>query len=350
MRRMFAVIALAALTPWCALAQEAADPFQWLEDVEGQQQMAWVMEQNARSEKELKAVPEYAPTYARALEIMDSKDRIAYPDLLGAVVYNFWQDPEHERGIWRRAPVASYRAGNPAWETVLDIDALNKAEGKQWVFKGGECLPPAYARCLVSLSRGGGDAVEIREFDTATKAFVPDGFFVPEAKNSVSWRDVDTLWLGTDFGPGSLTTSGYPRIVKSWRRGTLLAEATHGVRGQSRGHDGCRQHDLHPREELRPRRARARVLPGGDVPRARRPAGQGRRTGRRGDPRGLQGPPAGVAALRLGGGRVHVPRGLAAQHRGSTTSSRASARSRSCSSRRRACRWPASRPRATASS
>jgi len=141
------------------------------------------------------------------------------------VVYNFWQDPEHERGIWRRTLLATYRTGDPAWETVLDIDALNQAEGKQWVFKGSECLPPAYARCLVSLSRGGGDAVEIREFDTITKAFVPGGFLVPEAKNNVSWRDVDTLWLGTDFGPGSLTTSGYARIVKQWRRGTPMAEA-----------------------------------------------------------------------------------------------------------------------------
>jgi prolyl oligopeptidase len=225
MKRLVAAVAAAVLAPWCAFAQGVADPFQWLEDVEGQKAMVWVKEQNARTEKELEAAPEYAPTYARALEILDSKERIAYPDLLGSVVYNFWQDPEHVRGIWRRAPLAAYLEGNPAWETVLDIDALVKAEGKPWVFKGGECLPPAYARCLVSLSRGGGDAVEVREFDTATKAFVPGGFFVPEAKNAVSWRDADTLWLGTDFGPGSLTTSGYPRVVKSWRRGTPIAEA-----------------------------------------------------------------------------------------------------------------------------
>jgi prolyl oligopeptidase len=222
---MFAVIALVALAPWCALAQEVADPFQWLEDVEGEKAMTWVLEQNARSEKELKATPEYAPTYARALEIMDSKERIAYPDLMGTVVYNFWQDPEHERGIWRRAPLASYRTGNPTWETVLDIDALSRTEGRQWVFKGGACLPPAYARCLVSLSRGGGDAVEIREFDAAARAFVPGGFFVPEAKNRVTWRDADTLWLGTDFGEGSMSSSGYPRIVKQWKRGTSMAEA-----------------------------------------------------------------------------------------------------------------------------
>jgi len=225
MRRIVAAVALAALAPWCALAQGDTDPFTWLEDVEGAKAMAWVKEQNARSEAELKAAPEYAPTYAKALEIMDSKERIAFPDLMGSLVYNFWQDPEHERGIWRRAQLASYRTGDPSWETVLDIDALNRAEGKQWVFHGAECLPPAYARCLVSLSRGGGDAVEIREFDTTTKAFVPGGFLVPEAKSHVSWKDADTVWLGTDFGAGSLTTSGYPRIVKVWKRGTPMAEA-----------------------------------------------------------------------------------------------------------------------------
>jgi prolyl oligopeptidase len=225
MKRILAVVAAAVLAPCLAVAQEQSDPYQWLEEVEGQKAMAWVKEQNARSEKELQGTPEYAPTYAKALEILDSKDRIASPSLMGPLVYNFWQDPEHERGIWRRTTIGSYRSSTPAWETVLDIDALNQAEGKQWVWKGGNCLPPAYARCLVSLSRGGGDAVEIREFDTVAKAFVPGGFLVPEAKNSVTWRDADTLWLGTDFGAGSLTTSGYPRIVKVWRRGTSMTEA-----------------------------------------------------------------------------------------------------------------------------
>jgi len=224
MKRIVAVVAAALLAPCIAPAQEA-DPFQWLEEVEGEKAMAWVKKQNALSEKELKATPEYAPTFKKALEILDSKERIAYPNLMGTLVYNFWQDAEHERGIWRRAPLASYRTGDPAWETVLDMDALGKAEGKPWVFKGGECLPPAYQRCLVSLSRGGGDAVEIREFDATTKSFVAGGFLVPEAKSSVSWKDESTLWLGTDFGEGSLTTSGYPRIVKEWRRGTPMGEA-----------------------------------------------------------------------------------------------------------------------------
>jgi prolyl oligopeptidase len=215
------------------VAAEETDQFLWLEDVNGQKALAWAKEHSARTVKELQAVPEYAPTLKKAMEIYDSKERIPDPNLMGQLVYNFWQDPEHERGIWRRAPLASYRTGAPAWETVLDIDALDKVEGKQWVFKGGDCLPPAYARCLVSLSRGGGDAVEIRELDTASKAFVPGGFLVPEAKSRVSWKDADTVWLGTDFGEGSLTTSGYPRIVKQWRRGAPMAEARTIFEGKS---------------------------------------------------------------------------------------------------------------------
>jgi len=231
--RILSMFAVSVLAAGVAVAAEETDQFLWLEDVNGQKALAWAKEHSARTVKELQAVPEYAPTLKKAMEIYDSKERIPDPNLMGQLVYNFWQDPEHERGIWRRAPLASYRTGAPAWETVLDIDALDKVEGKQWVFKGGDCLPPAYARCLVSLSRGGGDAVEIRELDTASKAFVPGGFLVPEAKSRVSWKDADTVWLGTDFGEGSLTTSGYPRIVKQWRRGAPMAEARTIFEGKS---------------------------------------------------------------------------------------------------------------------
>ena len=201
------------------------DPYLWLEDIDGARAMAWVKEQNLRTTEELGKLPEYGPIRDRVLAILDSRERIPNPNILGSYVYNFWQDKEHARGIWRRTSLTSYRLPEPQWETVLDIDALNKAEGKQWVFKGGDCLPPAYARCMVSLSRGGGDAVEVREFDTVARAFVVGGFFVPEAKNDVAWRDEDTLWVGTDFGEGSRTTSGYPRVVKLWTRGTPLAQA-----------------------------------------------------------------------------------------------------------------------------
>jgi prolyl oligopeptidase len=201
------------------------DPFQWLEDVNGEKALAWVKQQNAKALAVLEARPEYKPIYARTLEILDSKEKIPTPELLGDFVYNFWKDDVHERGIWRRTTLASYRSANPKWETVLDVDALAKAEGKSWVFQSSACLPPAYTRCLIELSPGGSDAAVVREFDTKTKAFVPDGFSLPEAKSSVAWRDEDTVWVGTDFGPGSMTASGYPRIVKLWKRGTPLSSA-----------------------------------------------------------------------------------------------------------------------------
>ncbi len=222
-------MAAAALTAVAALttlgASTTDDPFQWLEDVEGAKSLAWVKEQNAESTKLFQSRPEYKPIYDRTLEILDSKERIPVPELLGDTVYNFWKDGVHERGIWRRTTIASYRTAAPQWETVLDVDALAKAEGKSWVFHGANCLPPANERCLISLSPGGSDAHVVREFDTKTKEFVSGGFTLPEAKSRTAWRDQDALWVGTDFGPGSLTSSGYPRIVKLWKRGTPLSEA-----------------------------------------------------------------------------------------------------------------------------
>ena len=208
-------------------AAEEEDPFAWLEDVSGERALAWVQEHNARSTKLLEARPQFAPIQARTLEILDSKDKIPTPLLLGTTVYNFWKDEAHPRGIWRRTSLASYRKTQPSWETVLDLDALSKAEKAPWVFQepATTCLPPAYRRCLVSLSRGGADAAVVREFDTRTKAFVPGGFTLPEAKSSVQWRTEDEIWVGTDFGEGSLTTSGYARLVKLWKRGTPLRQA-----------------------------------------------------------------------------------------------------------------------------
>ena len=223
MRAMPTALAALVLLPTLAFADD--DPFLWLEEVQGEKALAWVKEQNLKSTGELEAVPEFKPVYARTLEILDSKERIPTPRLLGATVYNFWKDQAHERGIWRRTSLASYREGQPQWEIVLDVDALAKQDGMPWVYKGASCLPPAHRRCMIQLSRGGADASVYREFDTVTKEFVKDGFSLPEAKANVAWRDDDTLWVGTDFGPGSLTTSGYPRIVKLWTRGTPLAEA-----------------------------------------------------------------------------------------------------------------------------
>jgi len=209
-----------------AKAASEDDPYLWLEEVEGEKALAWVEEFNDISKAKLEAVPVFDEIRATNLAIYDSRDRIPDVAFRGPFLYNFWQDADHVRGIWRRTSLEQYRTASPAWETVLDIDALAEAEGENWVWKGASCLYPHYRLCMVALSRGGADASVRREFDTFARQFVEDGFSLPEAKSRVSWRDENTLWVGTDFGEGSLTSSGYPRFVKLWSRGTPLGHAT----------------------------------------------------------------------------------------------------------------------------
>ena len=175
---------------------------------------------------ELEADERYGKFLSQAEKILNAKDRIPYGSIRGKYVYNFWQDAEHVRGIMRRTTPESYRLAKPEWETVLDIDALAKAEDENWVYKATAWLAPDYERCLIKLSRGGTDASVHREFDMVAKRFVEGGFALPEAKSGVTWLDRDTLLVGTDWGEGSLTESGYPRVAKRWKRGTPLAEAT----------------------------------------------------------------------------------------------------------------------------
>jgi prolyl oligopeptidase len=201
------------------------DSFAWLEEVQGERALAWVRERNAVSETALTSRPEYATLRRQLLDVLNAKDRIPGVSRRGDWLYNLWKDEDHKRGLWRRTTLAEYRKPQPAWETVLDLDALATAEGENWVWMGAACLGPSYRRCLVQLSRGGADAKVVREFDAVTKQFVKDGFTLPEAKSSVDWIDEDTLYIGTDFGPGSRTTSGYPRIIKRWKRGTPLGSA-----------------------------------------------------------------------------------------------------------------------------
>jgi prolyl oligopeptidase len=203
----------------------AADPYAWLEDIDSPRALAWVQEQNERTAQRLTQRPMYAELYRDALAALDAPARLPAVEQHGGYVYNFWQDAAHPRGLWRRATLAEFRKEQPAWETVLDVDALAKKEGKPWAFGGVTWLTPENRRCLVALSPGGGDAVEQREFDAEKLAWVDDGFVLPVAKSRVAWRDADTLFVATDFGAGSLTASGYPRIVKLWRRGTPLAQA-----------------------------------------------------------------------------------------------------------------------------
>ncbi|MEE2758143.1 MAG: prolyl oligopeptidase family serine peptidase [Myxococcota bacterium] len=210
------------------------DPFQWLEGVDDPKALDWVKKQNEITLKELKGDPRYQDFLEKTTAILTATDRIAYGALRGDYVYNFWQDKVHVRGIWRRTTLASYQTENPSWETLLDFDELAKKEKKNWVFKGSKCLPPDHSRCMISLSDGGKDAVTIREFDVDMRAFVKDGFSVPEAKTAAAWVDINTLLIGTDWGPGSLTQSGYPRVVKRWTRGTRLNDAETVFEGESK--------------------------------------------------------------------------------------------------------------------
>jgi prolyl oligopeptidase len=220
------------LIPTFAAAQEAPDPNLWLEDVAGEKPLAWVKAQDEVTKKELTAVPGFEAMRARLLSIYDSKDKIPYVSKGGAYYYNFWRDAAHVRGIWRRTSLEEYRKKDPAWETVIDLDKLAADEKENWLWTSEDMRYPDYTRTLVHLSRGGGDAGVVREFDLVSKTFVKDGFILPEAKNRVTWRTADSLFVGTDFGPGSLTDSGYPSIVKTWQRGTPLASAAKVFEGQ----------------------------------------------------------------------------------------------------------------------
>ncbi len=207
-----------------AVFAQNEDQYLWLEDIDSEKALDWVEQRNEKTLDVLTSQPGYQQMYKQDLEIYNSTDRIADPTIYGDYVYNFWQDQEHERGIWRRATTENYLGENPDWELVLDLDQLAADDDIKWVFKGATGLYPDYDRFLISLSKGGGDAVIIREFDAETKSFVENGFYLPEAKGSASWIDKNTLLVSTDFGEG-VTTSGYPTQVKLWKRGTDLKDA-----------------------------------------------------------------------------------------------------------------------------
>jgi len=208
------------------VAPPIEDPYLWLEEVGSDKALAWARDRNKQSEAELGGVASFAPSRDRIRAILDSKDKTPFVTKRGKDYVNFWKDAQNPKGLLRKTTLAEYKKPQPRWETIVDIDVLAANEKENWVFAGITCLYPKYDRCLISLSRGGGDAKVVREFDVIKKAFVADGFTVPEAKTRISWKDRDTVYLGTDFGPDSLTASGYPRLVKEWKRGTKLADAT----------------------------------------------------------------------------------------------------------------------------
>ncbi len=201
------------------------DPYLALEDVTAESSLEWVKERNAKSTGELMAVPGFDETQARLLSIYDSDDKIPKVSKRGDYLYNLWRDADHSAGLWRRTTLEEYKKDAPAWEEILDLDALAAAEDERWVWKGSTCLPPAYDRCMLSLSRGGADAVVSREFDVPSKSFVPDGFVLPEAKSEVGWIDAKNLFVSTDWGEGTMTESGYPAQVRIWKRGKPLEKA-----------------------------------------------------------------------------------------------------------------------------
>ena len=208
---------------WAVVAV-LSDPHLWLEELDDPRAMAWVTEQSEATLARLSG-PRLETLREEALEIFDADTRIPGVNRRGGYLYNFWQDAAHPRGIWRRTTLEQYRTDTPNWDVLIDVDALAAAEGENWVFAGAAINGPNFRRTLVGLSRGGGDANVIREFDLDTKQFITDGFHLPEGKHEIEFDDDDTLLVGTDFGPGSLTESGYPRIIKRWRRGTPLEEA-----------------------------------------------------------------------------------------------------------------------------
>ena len=201
------------------------DPFQWMEEVDGEKPLAWVEAQNARSLKELESDPRFMTLFDAGLEIVNDRARIPTGSLDKGWVYNFWQDAEHVRGLWRRARLQSYLTDEPQWETLLDVDALATTEGKNWVWRGANCLEPEGRYCMVNLSDGGKDAVTVREYDREAGVFVDKGFVMPEAKSSLAWIDKDHLLVGTDWGDGQVTTSGYASTLRIWKRGTALNAA-----------------------------------------------------------------------------------------------------------------------------
>ena len=203
----------------------AEDPYEWLEEVLGDKALEWVKARNAIVQNRMEREESFEKLRSDLLEILDSNARIPFVSKRGEYYYNFWRDKTNERGLWRRTTLEEYRKAEPKWEVVLDLDALGKTENENWVWKGASLLRPDYQRALIILSRGGADANITREFDLKTRSFVADGFELPESKGSVSWIDIDHLFVSTDFGDGSMTDSGYPRMAKLWKRGTPIEQA-----------------------------------------------------------------------------------------------------------------------------
>lgn len=226
MTTVLAAILLAAPMGQARGAAAAADPnpYLWLTQIHGKKALTWVEAQNGRSDLALEGDATYARDRSQIMDVLNANTRIPRGELDHGWVLNFWQSAAHVRGIWRRARIADYARKAPRWQTLLDVDQLDSRMHQNWVWHGADCTA-AFDRCLVRLSPGGGDAAEIREYDPRTRSFVAGGFEVPVAKGGAMYLNPDTVLVATDFGPGTMTPSSYPRIVKLWRRGEPLASA-----------------------------------------------------------------------------------------------------------------------------
>src|SRR5882757_5699187 len=211
---LFCAAAIARVSVAQTTAPDTADPYRWLEDVNDARSMSWVRAENAKAVGVLEKDPRFAGMYKAALTMAQAQDRIPNVSFIAGALYNFWRDAVHVRGIWRKTTLESYRTASPVWTTVLDLDALAKAENANWVWHGADCFAPAQQQCLLRLSDGGEDAETVREFDVATLAFVKNGFVLPKGKQSAAWLSADTLMVSREWKAGELTASGYPYIVK----------------------------------------------------------------------------------------------------------------------------------------
>lgn len=238
MRSLLLIACCGVFLPSVATTQntkaDTTDPFLWLEDVHGARAMKWVNAENAKTTAILEKDPRYEGIYKAALAMAQAEDRLPYVSYIGGELYNFWEDSAHVRGIWRKTSLASYRTASPVWTTVLDLDALAKAEKANWVFHGYTCEQPDEKRCLISLSDGGEDASTVREFDLVSRTFVKNGFFLPKGKQQVAWTSRDTILVAREWNPGEVTSSGYAYIVKRLARGQPLTAAVEIFRGSAK--------------------------------------------------------------------------------------------------------------------
>lgn len=206
--------------------------YNWLEELRSDKSLAWVKKHNDSSLKKLEALPTFAPMKQEALSILEAKDKIPFGTIRKDYVYNFWQDADHVKGIWRRSLWTTYSVGKPVWETLLDVDALAKSSGKNYVYGGTECLHSDPNHCIIRLSEGGSDASYQREFDLGKKEFVKGGFELPASKSSLAFVTKDEVLFNNAVTPATQTDSGYPIEVRLWKRGHNPEKAPVVFRGE----------------------------------------------------------------------------------------------------------------------